>query len=213
MKQFSLLLCSVLYALSLLADEGMWIPSLLGQQKLDEMRKKGLRLTAEDIYSINQASLKDAIVMFGRGCTGAIVSDEGLLLTNHHCGFGSIQRQSSIEHDYLTDGFWAMSRDEELPNPGLTVSLLIRMEDVTDKVLSGVKTGMTEADRQKKIDEAGKTIIAEAIKDTKYQAEIKPLFAGNQYFLYVTEVFRDIRLVGAPPSAIGNFGGDTDNWM
>jgi hypothetical protein len=213
MKQFSLLLCSVLYALSLLADEGMWIPSLLGQQKLDEMRKKGLRLTAEDIYSINQASLKDAIVMFGRGCTGAIVSDEGLLLTNHHCGFGSIQRQSSIEHDYLTDGFWAMSRDEELPNPGLTVSLLIRMEDVTDKVLSGVKTGMTEADRQKTIDEAGKTIIAEAIKDTKYQAEIKPLFAGNQYFLYVTEVFRDIRLVGAPPSAIGNFGGDTDNWM
>jgi hypothetical protein len=213
MKRIFILLCSMLYALSLLADEGMWIPSLLGQQKLDEMRKKGLKLTAEDIYSINQASLKDAIVLFGGGCTGAIVSDEGLLLTNHHCGFGSIQRQSSIEHDYLTDGFWAMSKAEELPIPGLTVSLLVRMEDVTDKVLGAVKAGMTEAERRKAIDEAGKPIIAEAIKDTRYQAEIKPLFAGNQYFLYVTEVYKDVRLVGAPPSAIGNFGGDTDNWM
>ncbi|MCK9400761.1 MAG: S46 family peptidase [Bacteroidales bacterium] len=213
MKRISLILCTMLYALSLLADEGMWIPSLLGEQKLDEMRKKGLKLSAEDIYSINQASLKDAIVLFGRGCTGGIVSDKGLLLTNHHCGFGSIQRHSSIEHDYLTGGFWAMSREEELSNPGLTVSLLVRMEDVTDQVLSGIKAGMNEADRQKTIDEAGKTIIAEAIKDTRYQADIKPLFGGNQYFLYVTEVFKDIRLVGAPPSAIGNFGGDTDNWV
>ena len=213
MKRLSLLLCSLLYALSLLADEGMWIPSLLGEQKLDEMRKKGLRLTAEDIYSVNQASLKDAIVLFGRGCTGAIVSDEGLLLTNHHCGFGSIQRHSSIEHDYLTGGFWAMSREEELSNPGLTVTLLIRMEDVSEKILTGVKEGMNELDRQKAVDEAAKAIIAEAIKDTHYQAEVKPLFDGNQYFLYVTEVFKDVRLVGAPPSAIGNFGGDTDNWM
>lgn len=213
MKRISLILCTMLYALCLLADEGMWIPSLLGEQKLDEMRKKGLRLSAEDIYSINQTSLKDAIVLFGRGCTGGIVSDEGLLLTNHHCGFGSIQRHSSIEHDYLTGGFWAMSREEELSNPGLTVSLLVRMEDVTDQVLSGIKAGMNEADRQKTIDEAGKAIIAEAIKDTRYQADIKPLFGGNQYFLYVTVVFKDVRLVGAPPSAIGNFGGDTDNWM
>jgi hypothetical protein len=197
----------------LLADEGMWIPCLLGQQKLDEMRKKGLKLSAEDIYSINQASLKDAIVLFGRGCTGAIVSDEGLLLTNHHCGFGSIQKQSSIEHDYLTGGFWAMKREEELPNPGLTVTLLVRMEDVSEKILAGVKEGMNEADLQKAIDEAAKIITAEATKDTHYQAEVKPLFSGNQYFLYVTEVFKDVRLVGAPPSAIGNFGGDTDNWM
>ena len=123
------------------ADEGMWIPSLLGEKKLDDMRKKGLKLTAEDIYSINQSSLKDAIVLFGRGCTGAIVSEEGLLLTNHHCGFGSIQRQSSLEHDYLTDGFWAMSREEELPNAGLTVTLLIRMEEVTNKVLENGKRG------------------------------------------------------------------------
>jgi len=214
MKQATLiLLSSLLFAQYILADEGMWIPSLLGEQKLDEMRKKGLKLSAEDIYSINQASLKDAIVLFGRGCTGGIVSDKGLLLTNHHCGFGSIQRHSSIEHDYLTGGFWAMSREEELSNPGLTVSLLVRMEDVTDQVLSGIKAGMNEADRQKTIDEAGKAIIAEAIKDTRYQADIKPLFDGNQYFLYVTEVFKDVRLVGAPPSAIGNFGGDTDNWM
>jgi hypothetical protein len=195
------------------ADEGMWIPSLLGEQKLDEMRKKGLKLSAEDIYSLNQASLKDAIVLFGRGCTGAIVSDEGLLLTNHHCGFGSIQKHSAIEHDYLTDGFWAMSREEELPNPGLTVSLLVRMEDVTDKVLANVKAGMTEKERLESIDEAAKLLVTEATKDTHYQADVRPLFNGNQYFLYVTEVFKDVRLVGAPPSAIGNFGGDTDNWM
>ena len=213
MKRSLYFLISFLSTISLFADEGMWIPSLLGEQKLDEMRKKGLKLTAEEIYSINQASLKDAIILFGRGCTGAIVSDEGLLLTNHHCGFGSIQRHSAIEHDYLTDGFWAMSRDEELANPGLTVTLLIRMEDVSDKISGGLKEGMNEVDRQKAVDEAAKSIIAEAIKDTHYQAEVKPLFGGNQYFLYVTEIFKDVRLVGAPPSAIGNFGGDTDNWM
>jgi hypothetical protein len=211
-KIYLLILCSLLIAHRLLADEGMWLPSLLGQQKLDEMRKKGLKLTAEDLYSINQSSLKDAIVLFGRGCTGAIVSDEGLLLTNHHCGFGSIQRHSAIDHDYLTDGFWAMNQEEELANPGLTVTLLVRMEDVSDKVLAGVRDGMTEADRQKAIDEASKSIVAEAIKETHYLAEVRPLFNGNQYFLYVTEVFKDVRLVGAPPSAIGNFGGDTDNW-
>ena len=210
---FLLSVVFLLFIFRVLADEGMWIPSLLGEKKLDDMRKKGLKLTAEDIYSINQSSLKDAIVLFGRGCTGAIVSEEGLLLTNHHCGFGSIQRQSSLEHDYLTDGFWAMSREEELPNAGLTVTLLIRMEDVTDKVLEMVKEGMTEADRQKAIDEVSKNIISEAVKNTHYQGEVKPLFNGNQYFLYISEVFKDIRLVGAPPFAIGNFGSDTDNWM
>jgi hypothetical protein len=214
MKRTYLLLVYFLFMVQLvLADEGMWIPSLLGQQKYDEMLKKGLKLTAEDIYNINQASLKDAIVMFGRGCTGAIVSDQGLLLTNHHCGFGSIQRHSEIDHDYLTDGFWAMSKEEELPNPGLTVSLLIRMEDVTDKVLANVKQGMTEVQRQASIDEIAKTLIAEAVKDTQYQGEVKSIFNGNQYFLYITEVFKDVRLVGAPPFAIGNFGSDTDNWM
>ncbi len=203
----------MLYALCLLADEGMWIPSLLGEQKLDDMRKRGLKLTAEDVYSVNQASLKDAIVLFGRGCTGAIVSDEGLLLTNHHCGSGSIQRHSALEHDYLTDGFWAMSREEELPNAGLSVSLLVRMEDVTARVLERVSPGMTEAERGAAVEEARKAIIEEIRKASKYEAEVKPLYGGNQYFLYVMQVFRDVRLVGAPPAAIGNFGGDTDNWM
>jgi hypothetical protein len=214
MKQLYLLLFSCLFVIRFaIADEGMWIPSLLGEQKLDDMRKKGLKLTAEDIYSINQASLKDAIVLFGRGCTGAIVSDEGLLLTNHHCGYGSIQRHSSIEHDYLTDGFWAMSREEELSNAGLTVTLLVRMEDVTDQIMEVIKEGMSEAERQKAIEEKAKIIGDEAVKDTRYKAEIEPLFNGNQYFLYVMEIFKDVRLVGAPPSAIGKFGGDTDNWM
>lgn len=208
----TLLLGFLLSNLSI-ADEGMWIPSLIGQQKLDDMKKRGLKLSAEDIYSINQASLKDAVVLFGRGCTGAIVSAEGLLLTNHHCGFGSIQRHSAVEHDYLRDGFWAMSREEELPNAGLSVTLLVRMEDVTDRVLASVKEGMSEADRQKAIDDAAKAIVEEAVKETHYQAEVEPLFNGNQYFLYVSEVFKDVRLVGAPPSAVGNFGGDTDNWM
>ena len=214
MKQTLLILINSLLVIQLaFADEGMWIPSLIGQQKYDEMLKRGLKLSPEEIYSINQASLKDAVVLFGRGCTGAIVSDEGLLLTNHHCGFGSIQRQSSLEHDYLKDGFWAMSRPEELPNPGLTVTLLIRMEDVSDKVLAVVKNGMTEAERQKAIGDISKMIVDEAVKGTVYQAAVEPLFNGNQYFLYVSEVYKDVRLVGAPPSAIGNFGGDTDNWM
>jgi hypothetical protein len=214
MKRSIIIVASlILFFCKAFADEGMWIPSLLGQQKIDEMRKRGLKLSAEDIYSINQASLKDAVVLFGRGCTGAIVSNEGLLLTNHHCGFGSIQRHSAIEHDYLKDGFWAMSREEELPNAGLTVTLLVRMEDVSDKVLAGIKEGMTEAERQQAIDDAAKELVAEAIKGTHYQADVEPLFDGNQYFLYVKEVFKDVRLVGAPPSAVGNFGGDTDNWM
>ncbi len=199
--------------LTVLADEGMWIPGLLSKYTLEQMQKKGFRLTAEDLYSINQASLKDAVVLFGRGCTGAIVSGEGLLLTNHHCGYGRIQAHSSIEHDYLTDGFWAMSKEEELPNPGLTVSILLRMEDVTDRVMKDIKEGMAEEQRDKVIEEAAKIIVEEAVKDTHYDAEVKPLYNGNQFFLYVTEVFKDVRLVGAPPSSIGKFGGDTDNWM
>jgi hypothetical protein len=214
MKKTRLLLFSFLFIVRFaVADEGMWIPSLLGQQKMDEMRKKGLRLSAEDIYSINQASLKDAIVMFGRGCTGTIVSAEGLLLTNHHCGSGQIQRHSAIEHDYLTDGFWAMSKEEELPNAGLRVTLLVRMEDVTGRVLEAVKESMNELQRQEAVDEVAEAIIKEAVEGNHYTAEVRPLFNGNQYFLYVNEVFKDVRLVGAPPHAIGSFGGDTDNWM
>ena len=167
-----------------------------------------------DIYSVNQASLKDAVVLFGGGCTGELVSDEGLLLTNHHCGYSYIQRHSSVEHDYLKDGFWAMNRSQELPNRGLTVSFLERMEDVTDLVLKGYQEGMTEAQRDSVVRVNTRKLTAEAVQDGKgLTADVEALFYGNQYFLFVFRVFRDVRLVGAPPSSIGKFGGDTDNWM
>jgi len=197
---------------SLFADEGMWIPVLLNKN-IEQMQKMGMKLTAEDIYSINQSCLKDAIVRFGRGCTGEIVSPKGLLLTNHHCGYGVIQRHSSLEHDYLTDGYWAQSLDEELPNPGLTVTFMIRMEDVTNRVLEGVTADMSEQNRSAVIKENIKVIVDEAEKETHYDAYVRPFYHGNQYFLIVNEVFKDIRFVGAPPSGIGKFGGDTDNWM
>ena len=206
-------ICSLFtYHLSLFADEGMWIPILLNKN-IEQMQKMGLKLTAEDIYSINQSSLKDAIVRFGRGCTGELVSPKGLLLTNHHCGYGVIQRHSSLEHDYLTDGYWAQSLDEELPNPGLNVTFMIRMEDVTDRVLEGVTPDMSEQSRSAVIKKNSKAVVDEAEKDTHYDAYVRSFYHGNQYFLIVTEIFKDIRFVGAPPSGIGKFGGDTDNWM
>lgn len=196
-----------------IAGEGMWIPMLLQQMNEKEMQAMGLKITAEDIYSVNQGSLKDAILLFGRGCTAELISKNGLLLTNHHCGFGQIQKHSSIEHDYLTDGFWAMNQGEELPNPGLTATLLVKMEEVTDSVLAGVTGQMSEKERDKIIAENSKKIISKTEKDSPYQAAIRSFFNGNQYYLLITEVFKDIRLVGAPPSNIGKFGGDTDNWM
>jgi hypothetical protein len=199
--------------LSLLAGEGMWLPILLQSLNEKEMQKMGMRITAEDIYSANHSSLKDAIVIFGRGCTGELVSDQGLLLTNHHCGYGQIQKHSSVEHDYLTDGFWAMNRSEELPNPGLTATFLVRMEDVTKKALADVTDEMNENDRYEKIKENIEGIKEEATKETHYEAVVKPFYSGNKYYLFVNEVFKDVRLVGAPPSNIGKFGGDTDNWM
>ena len=206
-------ICSILSIhLSLVADEGMWIPILLNKN-IEQMQKMGLKLTAEDIYSINKSSLKDAIVRFGGGCTGEIVSPNGLLLTNHHCGYGVIQRHSSLDHDYLTDGYWAQSQDEELPNPGLTVTFMVRMEDVTDQVLDGVKPTMSEKDRGDIVRKNIKEVVDEAEEGTHYDAYVRSFYHGNQYFLIVTEVFKDIRFVGAPPSGIGKFGGDTDNWM
>ena len=190
----ALLCCSFLTAQ---ADEGMWLPSLIGS-RIKDMRSKGFKLTAEDIYSVNKASLKDAVVQFGGGCTGEFLSGEGLLLTNHHCGYGSIQRLSSVEHDYLTYGYWAMSKAEELPVPGLTVSLLVKMEDVTDRLAKGEKA---------------EDIIAEAKKGEGYRASIEQMYYGNQQFLFVYQTYRDVRLVGTPPSSIGKFGGDTDNWV
>ncbi|MBW7847382.1 MAG: S46 family peptidase [Bacteroidales bacterium] len=197
----------------LFAGEGMWIPMLLKQLNEKEMQAMGMRITADDIYSLNHSSLKDAIVLFGRGCTGEIVSDQGLLLTNHHCGFGQIQKHSSVEHDYLTNGFWAMNRAEELPNPGLTVTMLVKMEDVTQAVLGGLDPGLTEAQRAAKIAENIKILVDLAKKETDLDVSVRAFYHGNQYFMIFNQIFKDIRLVGAPPSNIGKFGGDTDNWM
>ena len=195
------------------ADEGMWLPSLISQ-RITDMQAKGFRLNADDIYNINQASLKDAVVLFGRGCTGELISPEGLLLTNHHCGYGQIQKHSSVEHDYLKDGFWAMSREEELPNNGLTVSFLERMEDVTELVLKGYQPEMSEDQRVALVKKNSKAIIDEAVKEGKgLRATVEALYYGNQYFLFLYREYADVRLVGAPPSSIGKFGGDTDNWM
>ena len=195
------------------ADEGMWLPSLISQ-RIADMQEKGFRLDADDIYNINQASLKDAVVLFGRGCTGELISPEGLLVTNHHCGYGQIQQHSSVEHDYLKDGFWAMNRSEELPNKGLTVSFLDRMEDVTGIILKGYDPKMTEEERSELVKNNSESVIAEATKDGNgLRATVEALFYGNQYFLFVYREYSDVRLVGAPPSSIGKFGGDTDNWM
>ena len=179
------------------ADEGMWLPNRI-KERIKEMRKMGFKLKADDIYSDNKASLKDAVVQFGGGCTGEFISSEGLLLTNHHCGYGSIQMLSSVEHDYLTDGYWAKSRAEELHVPGLTVSLLVKMEDVTDRLAAG---------------ETARGIMEKETEGNGYTAEIKPIYYGNQQMLYVYRTYRDVRLVGTPPSSIGKFGGDTDNWV
>ncbi len=195
------------------ADEGMWIPLLLGELNESEMQSMGMNITAEDIYSINGSSLKDAIVIFGGGCTGELISDQGLVLTNHHCGYGRIQSHSSVEHDYLTDGFWAMTKEEELPNPGLSVTFLVRMEEVTGRVLEGVTDDMPEYKRDEVIRANIDSVRARATEGTHYAAVVKPFFYGNRYFLFVNEVFDDVRLVGAPPSNIGKFGGDTDNWV
>jgi len=195
------------------AGEGMWLPLLLSQLNEKEMRDMGMRITAEDIYSINHSSLKDAIMLFGGGCTGELVSNQGLLLTNHHCGYGNIQKHSSLEHDYLTNGFWAQRLEEELPNPGLSVTFLVRMEEVTQQVLNGVNSKQNQRVRDSIIQVNIKIIAKEAVKGTHYTSQVKTFYGGNQFYLFVSETFNDVRLVGAPPSNIGKFGGDTDNWM
>ena len=213
MRRLSVLLSIlVLFPAFVFAGEGMWIPMLL-QYNEKEMQEMGMRITAEDIYSINHSSLKDAIVLFGGGCTGEIVSDYGLLLTNHHCGYDWIQKHSSVEHDYLTNGFWAMDRTQELPCPGLTVTILREMRDVTEKVTYNVNDDMEETERQQLINENIKKLIADVEKTTPYKVSIKPYFLGNEYYLLLNEIFSDVRLVGCPPSNIGKFGGDTDNWV
>ncbi|MBD78690.1 MAG: serine protease [Crocinitomicaceae bacterium] len=213
MKKVFIVIQLFIFSISLSAKEGMWIPSLIKNLVESDMQNMGMKLTAEDIYSFNKSSLKDAIVHFGGGCTAEMISDQGLLLTNHHCGYSRIQAHSSVENDYLTDGFWAMNRSEEKKNPGLTATFIIKIEDVTEQILEGVEDGMPEADRQKIIAENIKKVGEKAIAETHYKYIIRPFYYGNEYFMFLTETFKDVRLVGAPPSSVGKFGFDTDNWI
>ena len=194
------------------ADEGMWLPYSINGQNLADMQRLGCKLTAEQIFSFNQPSLKDAIVQFGGGCTGELISPEGLLLTNHHCGLSYVQTHASVEHDYLKDGFWARSKKEELPNAGLMVSFLNYIEDVTEMALQGVTETMSAEDRAEKIKANCKQLIKERKGDKAVEVEVVPFYHGNQYILFVYDVYRDVRLVACPPWGIGKFGADTDNW-
>ncbi|MGC8865739.1 MAG: S46 family peptidase [Bacteroidales bacterium] len=203
-----------------LPDEGMWLPMFVDRLYYTDLQKKGLKLTPEELYSINHSSLKDAVVGLAAGsqpegyfCTGEIVSDQGLVFTNHHCGYSYIQEHSTLENDILTNGFWAMSFEEELPNPGLTASILVRMEDVTRRVLEHVTPDMSEDAREEAISKAMEEIKKEASENGKYNCTVKSFFFGNEFYLFVYQTYLDVRLVGTPPSSIGKFGGDTDNWM
>ena len=203
---FSITLITLLS--NVFAHEGMWVPTLLNSIE-DRMQSEGLQLSAEDLYSINNGSLKDAIVHFGGGCTSEIISEEGLLLTNHHCGYSQVQAHSSLENNYLKDGFWAMSRGEELRNPGLTATFIIKIEDVSDQLIAAHEQDLGE----EAIIKLEKELVAAAVKDSHYEGFIRSFNYGNAYYMIITETFKDIRLVGAPPSAIGKYGADTDNWV
>lgn len=192
---------------------GMWIPSLLEGMNESEMKNLGMKMSAKDIYDVNNSSLKDAIVHFNGGCTSEMISNQGLLLTNHHCGYSQIQKHSTLENDYLQDGFWAKSKKEELPNPGVTATFIIKIEDVTEKILKGINPEMDEAEKQKIIEANIATTVQNSPKEKYQENRVRTFYEGNQYMLFVVETFKDIRLVGAPPSSIGKFGSDTDNWV
>ncbi len=194
------------------ADEGMWLPQLLGQQVYNDMAAKGLKLTKDQLYSINKASLKDAIIFFGTGCTGEVVSNEGLVFTNHHCGYGAIVAASTVEHNYLRDGFYAKSKAEEIPAAGLTVQFLLRIEDVT-KTMDSAVAGLTGVDRTKKVQEMTTALNAQYSNAAEnIEARISAVFKGNQFLVFIYQRYKDIRLVGTPPESVGKYGGDTDNW-
>ncbi|MBL7910920.1 MAG: S46 family peptidase [Bacteroidia bacterium] len=195
------------------ADEGMWMPQLIEALNIKDMKKNGFKLTAEQIYSINKASMKDAVAIFGGGCTAEVISTKGLILTNHHCGFSSIAGLSTLQNDYLKNGYWAMKAEEELPCPGLTVTFIKRIEDVTTKVFENIKPTFSEIQKDSTIQSNIKKLEAIAKKDTQFEAFIRPFYYGNEYYLFVIETFKDIRLVGTPPESIGKFGGETDNWV
>lgn len=212
MKLLRILL--VLFVLPAFAQQGgMWIPSLLKGSNEAEMKALGMKISADDIYSVNTSSLKDAVPHFDGGCTAEMISPKGLLLTNHHCGYDNIQSHSTVEHDYLTDGFWAYKMSDELPNKDLTVTFIIKIEDVTAKIFEGVTGLATEIEKQKKIQQNMAAISKSFPKEAWQEAMIRTFYDGNQYLLFVTETFKDVRLVGAPPSSIGKFGSDTDNWV
>lgn len=213
-RKFLLPLFLVLFSpiANLRADEGMWLPILLDQLNITDMQANGFKLTAEDIFSVNKSSMKDAVVQFGGGCTGELISGKGLILTNHHCGYSFIQYHSSVEHNYLDKGFWAMNQSEELPCPGLTVTFIVSMKDVTADVLADVTSSMNEADRAKAIDVNVK-VLEKANTKNGLDAAVKPFYYGNVYYMFMTQTYKDVRMVGAPPQQIGNFGGDSDNWI
>jgi len=210
----------ILQPFRILADEGMWLPMFVERLNHADMQKKGLKLTADEIYSVNQSSIKDAIVGLasspapnGYFCTGEIVSAKGLMFTNHHCAYDVIQKHSSVENNYLRDGFWARSLQEELPNEGLTASFLVSMADVTDSIMAVINEGMSNDERAAAIRKKTADLRKAFNTDGKYHVVVKSFFEGNEYYLFQYMVYRDVRLVGAPPSSIGKFGGDTDNWM
>jgi Peptidase S46 len=213
MKKYLLIVLFVIVSFPVISGEGMWLPIFLKQLNEADMQSKGMKVSADAIYSVNNSSMKDAVVLFGGGCTGEIISEQGLLLTNHHCGFSQIQSHSSLEKDYIKNGFWAYSAEEELACPGLTVTFIIRIEDVTQKMLSQLPAGIVEPERDLKIKELAATMEKAAVEGTHYTASIRPFYNGNQFYMFVMETFKDVRMVGAPPSSIGKFGGDTDNWM
>ena len=212
MKFLKLLL--LLFVVQMQAQQGgMWIPSLLEGMNETEMKNLGMKMSASDIYDVNKSSLKDAVPQFNGGCTAEVISSKGLLLTNHHCGYSQIQSHSTVEHDYLTDGFWAMKMEDEIPNKDLEVTFIVKIEDVTTQILNGVEALNSETDKQKKIQENISNLNKSFAKESYQGIKIRTFFEGNQYMLFVTESYTDIRLVGAPPSSIGKFGSDTDNWV
>ncbi len=212
MKFLKILVLLVVFQVSA-QQGGMWIPSLLEGMNETEMKNLGSSLSAKDIYDVNHSSLKDAVVHFNGGCTAEIISDQGLLLTNHHCGYGAIQSHSTVENDYLKDGFWSDSNGEELPNPGMYITIIKRIDDVTNAAFKGVTDKMTAKEKQSAIDINLNEIQKNAKKESWEETKVKPFYNGNQYLLFVVENFKDIRMVGAPPTSIGKFGSDTDNWM
>ena len=213
MKNIISIILIVFITHNIKAGEGMWLPLLLQSLNEAEMQHMGMKLSAEDIYSVNQGSLKDAIVHFGGFCTSELISPNGLLLTNHHCGYGQIQSHSSVEKNYLKDGFWAKDRRDELPNPGLTATFINEIIDVSKQVLKGVKENMTVSERQSIIDRNINSVKNDIDIESYQSVFIRPFFKGNQYFAFISTTYRDVRLVGAPPESVGKFGADTDNWV